>query len=137
MNWFFEAGLLFSVLDSLIKGGFLMVNGRIVVVLTRDKETDALRFEFPEEEDRALACFKLAEYALEDERNKKYKGDIGYIRNLFLGVTYKQLYRVWFEPDELMCFSFRSPDYPTDEETIVLKRKTEEIKFIISEEEQK
>lgn len=111
-----------------------MVNGRIVVVLERDKETGELKFNFPEEDDRALACFRLAQYALEDERNAGYKGDIGYIRNLFLGVTYKKLHRVWFEPDENMAFIFRSPDsFIADEETIILKRKTEEIKFIIGE----
>ena len=114
-----------------------MINGRIVVVLTKDKETGLLRFDFPEEEDRALACFKLAQVALEDERNEKYRGDPGYIRNLFLGTAYKRLYRVWIEPNELMCFSFRSPDYPIDEETIVLRRQTEEVRFILKEEEEK
>ena len=115
-----------------------MINGRIKVVLAKDEETGFLKFEFPEEEDRALACFRLAEFALEDERNKVYRGDIGYLRNLFLGSAYKQLYKVWFEPDELMCFSFKSPDgYVIDEETVVLKKKTKRIEFVIDEEEAK
>ena len=114
-----------------------MINGRIVVKVVRDKETGILKFEFPEEEDRALACFRLAEYALEDARNEKYKGDVGYIRNLFLGAAHKKLFRIWLEPDELICLTFRSPDYPKDEETITLKKKTEEIKFTIEEEKAK
>lgn len=114
-----------------------MINGRIVVVVVKDKETGMLKFEFPEEEDRALACFRLAEFALEDERNAVYNGDVGYLRNLFLGVAHKKLSKIWFELDEFMCFSFMSPDYPHDEETIVIKRKTKEIKFIIDEEEAK
>lgn len=114
-----------------------MINGRIVVVLARDKATGEMKFVFPEEEDRALACFELAKIAMENERNVRYKNDLGHLRNLFLGVTYMRLYRVWFEPDELVCFSFRSTEYPIEEEVIVLKRKTEEIKFIIGEEIQK
>ena len=100
-----------------------MINGRIVVVLARDKATGEMKFVFPEEEDRALACFELAKIAMENERNVRYKNDLGHLRNLFLGVTYMRLYR--------------STEYPIEEEVIVLKRKTEEIKFIIGEEIQK
>ncbi|MBR3319535.1 hypothetical protein IKG06_03455 [Candidatus Saccharibacteria bacterium] len=111
-----------------------MVDGRIIVKIVRDEDGN-LMFEFPEEKDRAKACFKLAQIALENKRNAEYKrGDgIGHLRNLFLGSTMSRLQRMWFEPNDTIYLAFMTPGYPKDEEVIVLKRKTEEMTFIIGE----
>ena len=111
-----------------------MIN-RIVVKLERDKETNEMKFVFPEEDDRAQACFKLAQIALEDKENSEFKaGDgLGHLRNLFLGTTSSRRCKIWLEPDEKIRFCFVNPDYPKEEEIVVLKRKTESVTFVIEE----
>ena len=115
-----------------------MINGRIVVKVIHDKENGELKFDFPEEEDRAVACFRLAQIALENKENAEYRaGDgVGHLRNLFLGSTASRLYDVSIRPNETIRFVFRNREFAQDEEIVVLRRRTESMMFVIEEQPQ-
>ena len=132
-----------------------MINGRIVVKVIHDKENGELKFVFPEEEDRATACFRLAQIALENKENAEYRvgdgvrqggqrgidlhaGDgVGHLRNLFLGSTASRLYDVSIRPNETIRFVFRNREFPVDEEVVILRRKTESMTFVLEEQPQR
>jgi len=106
----------------------------ILVIL--DREDGIYRLEFPDEADRALACYKLANSAVKNGMNPKFTHeDVGYVRDLFLGTTLKHLHGFWAVPGEdAIRFVFKESCRSNPEQDVVVILKTKDEKgtqFII------
>ena len=127
-----------------------MSDKEIMVTLVRKEDTitrggkeEKISFyvlEFPQVkvDERALVCYRLAKFAIDNGKNPKYcQSDIGYIRDLFLGTTLKRLYQFWSVPGEDTVY-FRFREIPGGDQnsdvTIALKTKAlEKAQFIIED----
>ncbi|MBR5388966.1 hypothetical protein IK146_00085 [Candidatus Saccharibacteria bacterium] len=106
----------------------------------KEKEEVFYAIRFPEvaDGDRALACYELAKFAIDNGKNPAYsQSDIGYIRDLFLGTSLKRLNEFWSVPGEdTIYFRFKEPGVSSksNDVIIVLKIKAlENAEFIIKD----
>ncbi|MBR3319805.1 hypothetical protein IKG20_00665 [Candidatus Saccharibacteria bacterium] len=109
------------------------------VVLTRDRDNNWMNFEFPDEPDRAVACFKLAKFASgEWVGYPGHETDTGYLRDLFFGTTMWHLYEIRTYASRPMTFVFREKETNRDKLLVTLKTQTQEerIEIIIKEDEE-
>ena len=74
-------------------------------LIQRREDGDGLEFEFPEDEDRALAAWKLSEYT--EHTKYELNGNRGYFRDIFLGTTSWKLYSFGFHDDMILELIFK------------------------------
>lgn len=124
-----------------------MSDKEVTVVLSTEEEVfkrggkeESISFyvlDFPKATDsREVACFELANIAVRNNLNPQFdENDIGYIRDILLGVTYRRLHQFWSVPGE-NTIHFRFSELPEcdpkNDVTIVLNTRAEEgTQFII------